>query len=349
MSTLKILSFQNNSLSGSFPLDFGCSLSNLEELYLWGNKLSGRIPNTTSNASKLSHIDLAINKFQEASPTTLGNLRHLEFFSIAGNYLTIIDASNSETNFFGSLTNCRNLSVLDLEINPLNIKLPKSIGNLSKSLRKLFINPCGSSGKIPSSEMRNLTKLIQLSWDENVLTGPIPRTIKSLQALQYLSLIGNELSGFIIKELCQIKSLAYLYLSGNKFSGAVPLCSGNLTALQRLNLRNNKLISEIPSHLWNLKDILEVNLSSNNLVGNIPFLIENLKALNLLDLSRNQISGIIPTTIGGLQNLQILSLALNKLQGNIPESIGKLISLESLDISQNNLSGEIPKSLESLL
>ncbi|XP_054813135.1 probable LRR receptor-like serine/threonine-protein kinase At3g47570 isoform X5 [Prosopis cineraria] len=348
MSTLKLLSLQSNFLSGSLPSNFGSGLPYLEQLYLWGNRLSGRIPKTISNASKLTMMELAYNNFEGALPSTIGHLIYLKTLQLSANDLTIVETSSSENNFLTSLTNCRNLEVLDLSINPLYTKLSKAIGNFSHSLQKMDMHSCKINGNIPS-EIGNLTNLIRLSLGENSLTGPLPRTISNLKALQFLNFEGNQLQGLIVDEICEIKRLVYLYLSLNKFSGAMPTCIGNMTSLQKLFVGSNKLISVIPSSFWNLNDILEVNLSSNILVGNLSFKIGNLKALTLLDLSRNNLSSIIPITLGGLQNLQILSLAHNTLQGNIPETFGNLLSLVKLDLSQNNLSGEIPKSLESLV
>ncbi|KAI9083743.1 hypothetical protein K1719_034332 [Acacia pycnantha] len=347
ISTLEVLSLSNNSLLGSLPSDFGYGLPNLKILYLWGNKLSGRIPNTISNASKLIILELGQNYFEWVLPSTIGHLRYLKTLRVHENNFTIIDDSNSGTGFFSSLSNCRHLETLVLSINPLHMKIPKSIGNLSDSLQTLLIDSCGINGTIPS-EIGNLSKLVQLSLNENFLNGSIPSTIINLKDLQYLNLLGNELDGLVSEELCDFRKLAYLYLSRNNFSGAIPSCLGNLVSLQDLDLGSNKLISEIPSSFWNLTGILKVNLSSNMLVGNLSFKIGNMKALILFDLSRNHLSGIIPTTIGSLQNLQNLSLAYNILQGTIPKSLGNLLSLVKLDLSQNNLSGEIPKSLESL-
>ncbi|KAI9083716.1 hypothetical protein K1719_034305 [Acacia pycnantha] len=347
ISTLTVLSLQDNSLLGSLPSDFGYGLSNLQMLYLWGNKLSGSIPNTISNISKLTVLGLEQNNFEGVLPSTLGHLRYLETLQVYGNSFTIIDASNSETGFFSSLSNCRHLETLVLSKNPLHMKLPKSIGNLSDSLQTLQMDSCEINGNIPS-EIGNLSSLFQLSFAENFLNGSIPPTISSLRALQLLNLVGNELDGLIVDELCDIRRLAYLYLSGNEFSGAMPPCLGNLMSLQDLDLSSNKLISQIPSSFWNLTGILQVDLSYNMLVGNLSLKIVNMKALVLLDFSGNHISGIIPTTIGNLQNLQIFSLGHNILQGTIPKSLGDSLSLIKLDLSQNNLTGDIPKSLASL-
>ncbi|XP_054813363.1 putative receptor-like protein kinase At3g47110 [Prosopis cineraria] len=306
------------------------------------------MPDTISNASKLTILALTENNFKGVLPSTLGDLRYLKKLGIEGNSFTTSDASNSKTNLITSLTNCRHLEFLFLSANPFFIKLPKSIGNFSDSLQELDIVSCGINGNIPS-EIGNLTNLIKLSLDENVLNGPIPITISNLQALQYLSLEGNDLHGLIVHDLCEIKPLGYLHLSRNKFSGAMTPCLGNLSSLRELHLGSNKMALEIPSSFWNLKDILEVNLSSNHFVGNLSSRVENLKALSLLDLSQNHISSSIPTTMGSLQNLQILSLAHNKLEGSIPRSLGNLLNLENLDLSQNNLSGKIPKSLELLI
>ncbi|XP_054792169.1 probable LRR receptor-like serine/threonine-protein kinase At3g47570 [Prosopis cineraria] len=348
LTMLKVLHLSQNNLEGNLPSDFGCGLPNLEELYVWSNKLFGIMPDTISNASKLIILALTENNFKGVLPSTLGDLRYLKKLGIEGNSFTTSDASNSKTNLITSLTNCRHLEFLFLSANPFFIKLPKSIGNFSDSLQELDIVSCGINGNIPS-EIGNLTNLIKLSLDENVLNGPIPITISNLQALQYLSLEGNDLHGLIVHDLCEIKPLGYLHLSQNKFSGAMTPCLGNLSSLRELHLGSNKLALEIPSSFWNLKDILEVNLSSNHFVGNLSSRVENLKALSLLDLSQNHISSNIPTTMGSLQNLQILSLAHNKLEGSIPRSLGNLLNLQNLDLSQNNLSGKIPKSLELLI
>ncbi|MED6184596.1 hypothetical protein PIB30_048927 [Stylosanthes scabra] len=346
ISTLKYLYLSYNSLSGNIPSQMGYTLPNLVQLHLTGNKLVGSIPNGLFNATLLTKIDLSENQFNGLMPTGFRYLTILEVLHIGGNNLTTHDDSH-ELEFLTSLTSSTQLKRIVVTGNPLKASLPKSIGNLSKSLELFQADHCRIYGKIPL-EIGNISGLLNLNLYGNDISGPIPTTIKGLQKLQSLNLSYNELQGSIIDELCEIGSLSVLSLSSNKLSGVIPTCLGNMASLRMVYMDSNKLISEIPSSFWNLKDVLEVNLSSNALVGELPSDIARLRALVLLDLSKNEFSGNIPITISSLGTLQNLYLASNTFQGSIPPSFGEMVSLSSLDLSQNLLSGVIPKSLESL-
>jgi len=343
ISTIREIAMPFNNLIGHLQSNVG---SNLQRLYLEGNKLSGTIPSSISNASELTQLDLNGNSFSGLIPKSLGNLWLLNWLNLARNNLTI-DSSTPELNIFSSLSNLANLNVLDLSNNLLNDNLPSSIGNLSTSLQKLYIDNCNIKGIIPR-EIGNLSNLMALSLRTNQLVGPIPTTVGRLHKLQLLRLDKNRLGNPIPFDLCHLESLFKLYLGGNELSGPIPACVKNLTSLRALYLDSNRLTSTIPLSLWSLTYILEVNLSSNSLSGPLSFKIENLKVLRVLELSRNQLSGHIPTTISGLKDIVSLSLADNRLQGSVPKSFGDLVSLEFLDLSSNNLSGEIPESLEAL-
>ncbi|PPD94880.1 hypothetical protein GOBAR_DD08114 [Gossypium barbadense] len=121
----------------------------LEILLLWGNKLSGNIPNSISNASMLQIIDLDQNLFSGPIPKILGSLKHLEVLQIPDNNLITGSATDHEWSFLSSLTNCRNLSVIDVSGNPLSGVLPTYIGNFSKSLQYFYASNCELQGIIP--------------------------------------------------------------------------------------------------------------------------------------------------------------------------------------------------------
>ncbi|XP_022748067.1 receptor kinase-like protein Xa21 [Durio zibethinus] len=322
------------------------SASNLEGLYLWSNNLSGNIPDSISNVSKLRILDLAKNSFFGLIPDTLCNLRFLEMLNLAWNHLTT-KTSTHEWSFLYSFENCRHLTFVDLSLKPLNGILPTSISNLSTSLQKLWLVDCKIRGSIPM-EIGSLSKAILLDLSSNKLSGPIPITIGRLKNFQLLNLHGNKLQGFVPQDLCGLKGLYELSLGANELDGPLPTCLSDLTSLRYLYLFSNKLHSQKPLTFWSLKDILEVDLSSNNLSGSLPHDIGNLKVLISLNLSRNLLSSDIPSTIGSFHDLQVLDLSRNRLQGPIPKSLGDLMSLKSLDLSNNNLSGVIPKSLEKL-
>ncbi|XP_059436385.1 probable LRR receptor-like serine/threonine-protein kinase At3g47570 [Corylus avellana] len=346
ISTIRVIDMHLSNLSGHLPANAGLFLPNLQYLYLDYNKLSGTIPSSISNASKLTKLDLGDNSFSGLIPKPLGNLRLLKLLRLAGNNLTI-ESSTPEFNFFSSLSNLAYLNVLSLSANPLNGVLPSSIGNLSTSLQKIYINNCNIKGIIPR-DIGNLSNLMTLSLSQNELIGPIPTTVGRLHKLQGLYLFNNRLEGLIPSDLCHLESLFELYLGDNELSGPIPVCVNNLTYLRYLYLDFNQLTSTILLSLWSLTYILEVQLSSNYLSGPLSLEIGNLKALRVLNLSRNQLFGHIPATIGGLKDLANLSLANNKFEGSIAESFGELVSLEFLDLSSNNLSREIPTSFEAL-
>ncbi|GAY68824.1 hypothetical protein CUMW_267200, partial [Citrus unshiu] len=137
MSTLKVLILINNSLSGSLPSRIDLSLPTVEVLNLALNRFFGTIPSSITNASKLTVLELGGNTFSGFNPNTIGNLRNLEWLSVAYNYLK---SPTSKLSFLSSLANCKKLRSLNLNGNPLDGFLPSSIGNLSMSLKTLYID-----------------------------------------------------------------------------------------------------------------------------------------------------------------------------------------------------------------
>ncbi|KAK2972553.1 hypothetical protein RJ640_022404, partial [Escallonia rubra] len=347
ISTLQIMSAVYNQLSGALPLYASHQLANLESLHLGYNKLSGNIPNSITNASKLTRLDLSINNFSGIVPNSLGNLGLLEALRLGDNNF-ISGPSSAELSFITSLTNCKELTVLSIGDNPIAGTLPVSIGNLSASLQKFYAYECRIRGTVPN-EIGNLSSLNTLSLSRNNLSGSIPNTIKGLQKLQVIDVSDNKLRGSIPNDLCQLPNLSGVNLGYNQLFGPVPSCLSNISSLRNLYLNSNELTARIPASFGNLKDLLEFDASFNSIHGNLPSEIGNLKAVTLLDISYNNFSGHIPGSIGDLQNLVNLSLEHNDLMGSIPETFRSLVSLEILDLSHNNLSGVIPKSLDELL
>ncbi|XP_027184002.1 receptor kinase-like protein Xa21 [Coffea eugenioides] len=346
ISTLLLLVLNDNILSGNLPLSNRQRLPNLEVLSARGNELHGVIPASISNASNLYYLNLARNKFSGPIPDSLGDLRLLEHLNLGQNYFTC-EPSILELSFISSLTKCKYLEFLGMNDNSFNGSIPKSIGNLSHSIEKIFAYESELKGSIPDC-FGNLSNLLLLSLDGNHLTGSVPSTFKSLQKLQALSLENNLLSGPLPHHFCDMSSLYIVAIGQNQISGSIPSCLGNVTSLGYLLIDQNLLNSSIPANLWNLSDLLELDLSSNSLSGSLPEEMQNLKAATRLNLSENDISGNIPSSIGGLQNLLNLSFAQNKIEGSIPNSVGNMLSLQCLDLSHNDLSGVIPKSMEAL-
>ncbi|KAL7241979.1 hypothetical protein ACSBR1_014537 [Camellia fascicularis] len=316
------MSLAENNLTSNLLSSVGLWLPNLNSLFLGGNKLTGIIPESISNASNLALLDLDGNAFTGSIPKSLVNLRLLEILNLENNNLTSGSfASSPELSFLASLINCKHLKDLIINQNPLDDILPTTIGNLLSSLKNIRAEYYGIRGNIPS-EIGNVSNMAFLSLRHKGLTRFIPSTIKELRKLQILDLFDNRLQGSILDDICQLKDMDDLRLNQNELFGLIPECLGNITSLRYLYLNSNKLTFVIPTRLGNLKDILEINLSLNSLNGNLPPQLGSFKVTTLIDFSMNQFTGKIPTTIIGLQNLVNLSLAHNKLQGSIPDSFG---------------------------
>ncbi|CAI9112436.1 OLC1v1012886C2 [Oldenlandia corymbosa var. corymbosa] len=344
ISTLTAIGLESNNLSGNLPSDLCGNLPNLELLFLESNNLHGDIPKSISNCSNLKEVDLSRNNFVGTIPEGFGRL--LEWLNLGKNYFTS-SPRTMELEFLNSLTNCKDLRMLDVGDNFLNGYLTKSVGNLSTSLMQFYIQNNNIKGKVPE-EFGNLSSLIMLNLGKNHLRGSIPETFKGLQKLQELYIDTNGLKRAMLNQVCGLPKLEGLFLSRNRISEPIPECLGNVTALRYLYLDSNRINSFIPVKLLNLKNLLELNLSNNLLMGVLPPEIGSLKVVTLLDFSINHLSSVIPSTIRGLTDMKYLSLALNQFQGTIPESLGEIIAIETLDLSHNNLSGVIPKTLEKL-
>ncbi|KAH9327940.1 hypothetical protein KI387_000048, partial [Taxus chinensis] len=106
--------------------------------------------------------------------------------------------------------------------------------NATSSVRVSEINLSGKrlTGSIPPS-FAELTELIQLSLDNNHLTGGLPN-LSSLSKLETLRLGNNSLSGSVPDWLFDLHNLRELVIENNNFSGVIPR---NLLNRPTLNIR----------------------------------------------------------------------------------------------------------------
>ncbi|KAM0068540.1 putative protein kinase RLK-Pelle-LRR-XII-1 family [Helianthus debilis subsp. tardiflorus] len=321
-------------------------LPQLVSLYLWGNQLTGPLPPTISNCSRLSDLQMNKNKFSGKLMIDFSKLRDIYFITIGSNNFGSKEID--EMKFINSLENCTKLKYLDISDCNFQGVLPSSIGNLSDQLSYLSLELNQLHGNLPLS-IGNLAGVSSLYLATNHFTGSIPSTIGNLQKLQVLDLHKNQLLGRIPDTIGNLSLLITLSLSSNKLEGAIPSSLGNCRRLLELDLGDNRLNGKIPTQLLKLSSLSKtLNLSQNNLSGSLPMEVGYLKMLSALDLSYNNLSGNIPSGVGDCGSLTRLILKGNIFQGIMPSSLSSLKGLLELDISYNNLSGQIPKFLEQL-
>nr|TKW01556.1 hypothetical protein SEVIR_8G188800v2 [Setaria viridis] len=335
LTTLK-LSYCN--LTGNIPKELGM-LRDLTYLNLGSNKLSGPIQSSLANLSKLSFLSLGANQLSGSVPAKFGNFPAMNRLYLSLNNL------EGNLDFLFSLSNCRQLQVLDIWHNNFTGTLiPEHLGNLSTKLFWFTAGHNKLTGQFPST-LSNLTSLNWIYLSDNLLTGALPESITVMQNLGRLDVSANDMSGPIPAQIGMLKSLDRLYLDRNKFFGPIPESIQNLSSLEHIWLSYNKFNSTIPASLFLLDKLIELNLSRNSLTGVLPSDVSGLKQASSIDFSSNFLHGTIPESFGQIIMLNFLNLSRNSFNDSIPDSFQKLGSLEYLDLSYNNLSGTIPKFL----
>ncbi|CAL4990886.1 unnamed protein product [Urochloa decumbens] len=338
LTTLK-LSYCN--LTGNIPEELGM-LRELTHLGLGSNKLSGPIQTSLQNLSKLSFLSLGANQLSGSVPATFGN-----YFPAMNRLYLSLNNLDGNLNFLSSLSNCRQLQVLDIWHNNFTGIIPDHVGNLSKNLFWFTAGHNKLTGQFPST-LSNLSSLYWIYLTDNLLTGALPESITLMQNLGRLDVSANYMSGPIPTQIGMLKSLDRLYLDRNKFSGPIPDSIQNLSRLEYIWLSYNDFNSTIPASLLQLGKLVELNLSCNSLTGALPSDVSGLKQASYIDFSSNLLLGSIPESFGKIIMLTFLNLSRNSFNDSIPDSFQALANLDYLDLSYNNLSGTIPKFLANL-
>ncbi|XP_058072782.1 receptor-like protein 15 isoform X1 [Magnolia sinica] len=333
--------------------DLLLSFGELQSLDLFGNYLTGWVDDEGfkrwSKLSKLEHLDLSYNSFDESILPYLGALSSLKSLSLSGNYFGLLDRG-IEVEYsppiisytsFEMLSRLGNLEQLGLSLNQLNRSILPYLGALS-SLKSLDLSGNNLEGCLPSKELANLSKLEVLDLGYNQLNGSL-----------------------FLQDLCNLENLQELDLRRNELEGSLPPCLSNLSSLQLLDLSENRLSGQISSSLISsLTMIRFLSLSYNRFEGSLSFSsFANLSKLEVVELSvlnGTHVDGDVITYPNQLEvetestpwvpkfQLEVLHLSncnINKLTGTIPSFLSTQYDLISLDLSHNNMKGNFPSWL----
>ena len=244
LTKLEKLNLYGNDLSGFIP-DFS-GLTNLEVLDLGSNDLYGTIPNF-SGLTNLKELDVFNNQLAGAIPN-FSNLPNLEELYLNSNQFssTVPDFSNLPT-----------LIKVWLSYNNLSGTIP-NFSNLPV-LQELFLSGNNLNDTIPN--FSSLPNLRILGLKSNQLTGPIPN-FSNLPILDQLTLTSNQLNGNI-PTFSNLYSLRYFMVSHNRLSGEVP----DLVNL----LSNQLLLVELEGNQFTFEDFMPNFSSICNEVGSWYF------------------------------------------------------------------------------
>ena len=193
-----------SGLTGQVPAWLN-GMTNMRELWLWGNRLSGTIPDL-SGMTSLQKLKLSGNNLMGGVP---------EAAELPPNLKWLIINSNPLGGTIPDLSGMTRLTYLWLHSNELTGSIPASLGTLS-NLEGLTLSNNELTGSIP--DLSRLDDLTRLGLHQNMLNGEITASLGGLDRLRSLWLHGNELTGGISDALGSLAdTLAQISLRENSF------------------------------------------------------------------------------------------------------------------------------------
>ena len=357
----------HNGIGGPL-LDFS-DLTNLQELYLDSNSLTGTIPASLMSSSNRTFdqikVGIASNKLTGTLPADLQRFENL-YIDVTDNMLTgIADELCSMTKWMNNGVGKFGCEAIMCSKGKYNTKAGRKSGSSDTCSACTDPNEapyfgtlhCGETSSGQLTEVAILEKFYyytggrywtnQTNWLEDSVdvcrwSGV---TCNSNGNVMSLVLDSNQVSGRLHPSLFTLPALSILSLKDNplKFSFDGIEAATNLKEL----LLSGSGVSSVKG-VSKASNLVSLHLTDNNIQGYFPVELYQLSSLQSLFLDYNRISGIIPKELTVFKNLEELYLFNNRFTGQIPSELGLMTSLRTLALSENDLTGTLPQSLEQL-
>jgi hypothetical protein len=149
--------------------------------------------------------------------------------------------NNLEGPLPASLSDLKELKVLELSFNKLSGNLPSSLGKLSK-LEVLALNGNMLEGNIPDS-FSDLLELKQLHLSSNQLSGNVPFLFNKLENLIVFNVFQNQLTGDIPLELSRSRNLKEFIIAENNFNPSSEVSTVLLGNSAQMNLNDSSIMA----------------------------------------------------------------------------------------------------------
>ncbi|MCB1051638.1 MAG: right-handed parallel beta-helix repeat-containing protein [Acidobacteria bacterium] len=301
LSQLESLYLYGNKHQGTTPVpEFMAELVQLRKLSLLYSGFAGPIPSSWSQLTQLQDLFLQLPGLGRL-PGFLGDLNQLETLAVIESDLTSIDS-----HFFAA----PNIQNLDLSHN----KLEESALAGARAWPQLTHLNLGNNlfVTIPDWVVLN-TNLVELFFWSNRLQGQWPEGLSGLTQLETLILTSNFLTG-PLPTLADFPNLNDLDLSFNQFQGSLSDLGPN--QLSYLNLESNALNTQLPENWANWSHLTSLNIADCGLQGPLPQGLAQLAHLDRLDLHNNQLSGTLPKQWAS--QMYAMDLSNNGFVGEIP-------------------------------
>ncbi|XP_045792461.1 leucine-rich repeat extensin-like protein 4 isoform X2 [Trifolium pratense] len=200
--------------------------------------LKGTFVKELSLLTDMTLLHLNSNRFSGTVPENFKDLVSLQELDLSSlpqelfnKNLDAIFLNNNQ--FEGEIpTNLGNspASVINLANNKLSGNIPASFGFMGSKIKEILFLNNQLTGCIPEG-VGLFTEMEVLDVSFNSLMGHLPDTLSCLQNIEVLNLAHNQLSGELSDIICSLRSLANLTVAYNFFSGFSQQCS-------KLNFRN---------------------------------------------------------------------------------------------------------------
>eukprot|EP00981_Chlorochromonas_danica_P013018 scaffold5645_cov183-Ochromonas_danica.AAC.3 len=280
LTSLISIDLTNNYLTGTLSPWLLTNLTNLQSFIIYGNRISGPIPNITTKSS-LTLIDMGYNRLTGTLPVSISLGQYLTGVFLEENDLTgtippewgslsllwdlYLNDNALRGNIPSTLQNLQNLKILSLS-NNINIigTIPMGLGNIT-GLQHLLLSDCSLTGSLPSG-LGSQKYLYELDVGLNYLTGNIPGPLKGGKRWQALDLSYNKLEGTLTPTTTtnddnddnddddnEFNSTSSIYLNINRLSGRIPGFYYDISSPGDLNMLRGNLFTcptmNLKSHL----------------------------------------------------------------------------------------------------
>ncbi|XVF79029.1 hypothetical protein PTKIN_Ptkin14bG0186600 [Pterospermum kingtungense] len=241
-----------NFLRGPIPREWGST--QLVNISLLGNLLTGQVPEELADISTLTSLVLEENQLSGPLPPKLGNLPNIEKLHLGSNNFT---GELPET--FANLTTMKDFRIID---NNFTGSIPNFTFQNWRNLERLYIQASGLSGPIPDIvDLKNLSDLRISDLNGNT---KFPR-LSDLPKLKRLILRNCNLTGPLHDSVWELKNMKILDLSFNRLSGGIASTSPSsedLDNLDNLFLNGNRFTGQIPQWILGTKQDMDLSYNS---------------------------------------------------------------------------------------
>ena len=343
LTELTDLRINGNKLTGEIP-DVVYGLTKLEKLYFQNDNLTGALSPKLAQLTELTELYVDRNANMTGSiPKEIGSLKKLARINISqtgiggeipaelGQCDALLQFMAFKTKLSGELPDIWDMPVLQTVMLHTN---PGITGNLPASLSKLKPIVNGSTTTNPSIQIYGCN-----------LTGTIPDCFAELPAgTKQVYVQDNKMSGVI-----SLTVQAHPNFASWKYS---PQQEGYGLTLEQVNYRQLDSLALVAIYdaakgaTWKSDRVWDLSKPMDDWYG-VKLTDGRVSTLNLANGTISE-SWEIPAAIGDLQELTNLRLVNGKVTGTFPEEIYSLTKLESLYLTNNTLSWSISPKIADL-